>query len=217
MYIIGISAYYHDSSVCLFKNKELVFAIEEEKFTGIKHDASFPHQSLEYIINKYNIKRDQIDMICYYENPKLKRSRVLLNSGSNFFMYPIKSLKSIFKINSNIKDLDKQLRKYSDKIFYSEHHKSHIYYSHSHSNFDASICFSIDGVGEFDTTSVGYIKDSQFRYKTISEYPHSLGLFYAAMTAFLGFKPNEGEYKVMGLASYGNPDIFLYSSFTLTT
>ena len=209
MYIIGISAYYHDSSICLFKNKELIFAIEEEKFTGIKHDASFPHRSLEYTINKYNIHRDQIDMICYYENPKLKRNRVLLNSASNFFISPIKSFKSIFKINSNIKDLNKQLKKYSDNIFYSEHHKSHIYYSHSHSNFDDSICFSIDGVGEFDTTSVGYIKDNEFRYKTISEYPHSLGLFYAAMTAFLGFKPNEGEYKVMGLASYGNPDIFL--------
>lgn len=208
MYIIGISAYYHDSSICLFKNKELVFAIEEEKFTGIKHDASFPHRSLEYIISKYKINRDQIDMICYYENPKLKRNRVVLNSVRNFFISPIKSLKSIFKINSNIKDLDKQLRKYSDNIFYSEHHKSHIYYSHSHSNFDDSICFSIDGVGEFDTTSVGYIKDNKFRYKTLSEYPHSLGLFYAAMTAFLGFKPNEGEYKVMGLASYGNPDIF---------
>jgi len=210
MYIIGISAYYHDSSICLFKNKELIFAIEEEKFTGIKHDASFPHRSLEYIINKYNIRRDQIDMICYYENPKLKRNRVLLNSVLNFFISPIKSFKSIFKINSNIKDLNEQLKKYSDNIFYSEHHKSHIYYSHSHSNFDDSICFSIDGVGEFDTTSVGYIKDNEFRYKTISEYPHSLGLFYAAMTAFLGFKPNEGEYKVMGLASYGNPDIFCW-------
>lgn len=88
MYIIGISAYYHDSSICLFKNKELIFAIEEEKFTGIKHDASFPHRSLEYIINKYNIRRDQIDMICYYENPKLKRNRVLLNSVSNF-LYPL--------------------------------------------------------------------------------------------------------------------------------
>ena len=170
MYIIGISAYYHDSSICLFKNKELIFAIEEEKFTGIKHDASFPHRSLEYIINKYNIRRDQIDMICYYENPKLKRNRVLLNSVLNFFISPIKSFKSIFKINSNIKDLNEQLKKYSDNIFYSEHHKSHIYYSHSHSNFDDSICFSIDGVGEFDTTSVGYIKDNEFRYKTISDF-----------------------------------------------
>jgi carbamoyltransferase len=208
MYIIGISAYYHDSSICLFKNEELIFAIEEEKFTGIKHDASFPHKSLEYIIDKYKIKRDEIDMICYYEDPKLKRKRVILNGIINFFKSPVKSIKSFSKINSNLKDLTQQLKKYSDNIFYSEHHKSHIYYSHSHSNYDESVCFSIDGVGEFDTTSVGYISGDEFQYKPISEYPHSLGLFYAAMTAFLGFKPNEGEYKVMGLASYGNPNLY---------
>jgi carbamoyltransferase len=208
MYIIGISAYYHDSSICLFKNEELIFAIEEEKFTGIKHDASFPHKSLEYIIDKYKIKRDEIDMICYYEDPKLKRKRVILNGIINFFKSPVKSIKSFSKINSNLKDLTQQLKKYSDNIFYSEHHKSHIYYSHSHSNYDESVCFSIDGVGEFDTTSVGYISGDEFQYKSISEYPHSLGLFYAAMTAFLGFKPNEGEYKVMGLASYGNPNLY---------
>ena len=117
MYIIGISAYYHDSSICLFKNEELIFAIEEEKFTGIKHDASFPHKSLEYIIDKYKIKRDEIDMICYYEDPKLKRKRVILNGIINFFKSPVKSIKSFSKINSNLKDLTQQLKKYSDNIF----------------------------------------------------------------------------------------------------
>jgi carbamoyltransferase len=110
MYIIGISAYYHDSSICLFKNEELIFAIEEEKFTGIKHDASFPHKSLEYIIDKYKIKRDEIDMICYYEDPKLKRKRVILNGIINFFKSPVKSIKSFSKINSNLKDLTQQLK-----------------------------------------------------------------------------------------------------------
>lgn len=205
MYIIGISAYYHDSSVCLFKNDDLIFAIEEEKFTGIKHDSSFPHNSLDYIIKTYRIKREDIEAICFYENPKLKQRRVLENIKKQWYRSPIYSIKSFLNIRSNIRDLKKELKKYSDNIFYSDHHHSHVYYSHSSSNYEDSICFSVDGVGEYDTTSVAYISENKLKYKTISEYPHSLGLFYAAMTAFLGFKPNEGEYKVMGLASYGNP------------
>jgi carbamoyltransferase len=205
MYIIGISAYYHDSSVCLFKNNDLIFAIEEEKFTGIKHDSSFPDKSLEYIIQNYEIKNEEIEAICFYENPKLKYKRVVENIKKNWYRSPIYSIKSFLDIKSNIKNLKKEVKKYSNNIFYSDHHQSHIYYSHSSSNYDESTCFSIDGVGEYDTTSVGHIKENELKYKTISKYPHSLGLFYAAMTAFLGFKPNEGEYKVMGLASYGNP------------
>jgi carbamoyltransferase len=210
MYIIGISAYYHDSSACLFKNGELIFACEEEKFTGIKHDSSFPVRTLEYIFKKYNLTRDKIETICYYEDPKLKLKRVIDNIKPQFFKNPIYSIKSYLRIKKNIRELNKMLPMYSNNIHYSTHHESHIYYSHYTSPFNKSTTLSIDGVGELDTMSLGFIDYSgNMVYDSMSQYPHSLGLFYSAMTSFLGFRPNEGEYKVMGLASYGNPNTYI--------
>jgi carbamoyltransferase len=206
MYIIGISAYYHDSSACLFKDGHLLFACEEEKFTGIKHDSSFPKETLNYIFKKYKLTKKDIEVICYYEDPKIKLDRVIKTIKPQLFKNPLYSLKSYLNIKSNIRDLKKNLSKYSDKIFYSTHHKSHQYYSFYSSDFDKSICLSIDGVGEWETLSVGFANSNGIDYLPISSYPHSVGLFYSAMTSFLGFKPNEGEYKMMGLASYGNPD-----------
>lgn len=210
MYVVGISAYYHDSSACLFKNGELIFACEEEKFTGIKHDSSFPVKTLEYIFKKYNLTRDKIETICYYEDPKLKLKRVVENIKPQFFKNPIYSIKSYFKIKKNISELNKMLPLYSDNVHYSTHHESHIYYSHYTSPFNKSTTLSIDGVGELDTMSLGFIDYvGNMAYESLSQYPHSLGLFYSAMTSFLGFRPNEGEYKVMGLASYGNPNMYI--------
>ncbi len=204
MYIIGISAYYHDSSACLFKNGELVFACEEEKFTGIKHDSSFPKNTLEFIFKTFKLKKEDISAICYYENPKVKLKRVKDNIKSQIFKNPFYSLKSYFKIVKNIRNIKKELSNYSDNIFYSEHHLAHQYYSFYMSDYKESNCLSVDGVGEIDTLSFGIAKGSGIEYKTISKYPHSIGLFYSAMTAYLGFRPNEGEYKMMGLASYGD-------------
>ena len=205
-YIIGISAFYHDSAVCLFKNGQLVFACEEEKFTGIKHDSSFPHKALNYIIKNYKIKRDDIEMICFYESPELKLKRVIKNIKSQLLKNPIYSLRTLYKIKKNTWDLNRELKKYSDNVFYSTHHESHQYYSFYSSNFQNAVCLSIDGVGEIDTLSMGLADNTGIDYVSIAEYPHSLGLFYSALTAFLGFKPNEGEYKVMGLAPYGDPE-----------
>lgn len=208
-YIIGISAFYHDSSVCLFKNGQLVFACEEEKFTGIKHDSSFPHQTLDFIIKNYKIKREEIETICFYEDPKLKLKRVVNNIKPQLFSNPLYSLKSYYKIKKNINDLNKWLRKYSDNVFFSTHHEAHQYYSFYSSNFKNAVCLSIDGVGEIDTLSMGLADDFGIDYISMAEYPHSLGLFYSAMTSFLGFKPNEGEYKVMGLAPYGDYETYI--------
>lgn len=216
-YIIGISAYYHDSSVCLFRNGKLIFACEEEKFTGIKHDSSFPHKGLSYILKNYKIKREDIEMICFYEDPSLKKKRVYKNIKKQLFKNPIYSLQSLYRTNSNIQNLKKELKKYSDNVFYSTHHESHQYYSFYTSNFINSICLSIDGVGEIDTLSMGLADDKGINYMTIAEYPHSVGLFYSAMTSFLGFKPNEGEYKLMGLAPYGDPNKFIDKMRTLIT
>ncbi len=209
MYILGISAFYHDSSACLFKNGTLVFACEEEKFTGIKHDSSFPFKSIEYIFNKFKIKEGEIEAVCYYESPNLKYKRVLKNLKTNFFKSPYHCIKSYINIVKNRYVLSKLLPKYSKNIFYSTHHESHQYYSFYTSNFQSSVCLSIDGVGESETLSMGLADNVGINYIPMAEYPHSLGLFYSAMTSFLGFKPNEGEYKVMGLAPYGNPNKFI--------
>lgn len=208
-YIIGISAFYHDSSVCLFKNGQLVFACEEEKFTGIKHDSSFPYQALNFIIKSYKIKREEIETICFYEDPKLKFKRVINNIKPQLFTNPLYSLKSYYKIKKNIFDLNRELKKYSDNVFFSTHHEAHQYYSFYSSSFKNAVCLSIDGVGEIDTLSMGLADNVGIDYISMAEYPHSLGLFYSAMTAFLGFKPNEGEYKVMGLAPYGDPENYI--------
>ena len=209
MYIIGISAYYHDSSVCLFKNGQLIYACEEEKFTGIKHDSSFPINSLNYIYKQYKLTKDKVEVICYYENPKLKLQRVIDNVKGQLLTNPIYSLKSYFNIKKNIWDLNKLLPKYGNKVFYSNHHDSHLYYSFYSSNFDNGICLSIDGVGEYETMAMALADKKGISKISMAEYPHSVGLFYSAMTSFLGFRPNEGEYKVMGLAPYGNPDVYI--------
>ena len=209
MYIIGISAYYHDSSVCLFRNGILVYACEEEKFTGIKHDSSFPINSLNYIYKQYKLTKDKVDMVCYYENPKLKLGRVIDNVKNQLFTNPIYSIKSYTNIKKNIWDLNKLLPKYGKEVFYSNHHDSHLYYSFYSSNFDNAVCLSIDGVGEYDTMVMGLVDNKGINQISMAQYPHSIGLFYSAMTSFLGFRPNEGEYKVMELAPYGNPYTYI--------
>jgi len=209
MYIIGISAFYHDSSVCLFRDNQLIFACEEEKFTGIKHDSSFPEKTLEYIYKQFKITDKNLQAVCYYEDPKLKYERVMNNIKPQWFKNPIYSLKSYLKIRNIAKEVDERLRKISPNVFYSTHHEAHIYYSFYTSHFQEATCLSIDGVGETDTMSVGLGNERGIEYASLAKYPHSIGLYYSAMTSFLGFRPNEGEYKMMGLASYGNPNTYL--------
>lgn len=204
MYIIGISAFYHDSSVCVFRDNHLIFACEEEKFSGIKHDNSFPELALNYVYKQYKISSKNLQAVCYYEDPKLKYQRVIDNIKSQFFKNPFYCISSYFKIKKNISEVDVKLKKISPNVFYSTHHESHLYYSFYTSSFDESTCLSIDGVGEIDTLSMGIGSYQGIKYKSLAKYPHSLGLFYSAMTSFLGFKPNEGEYKMMGLAPYGD-------------
>lgn len=209
MKILGISAFYHDSSACFFMDGELMFACEEEKFTGIKHDSSFPTHTINYIFEQYNLSYDDIDMVCYYENLDLKLQRVLSNVKRNFFKAPKYCLKSIVKFFSNKKKLEKSLEPFKGRVFFSEHHLSHQYYSFYSSEFKNAICLSIDGVGEIDTLTYGVANGKEISYHSLGKYPHSLGLYYSCMTSFLGFKPNEGEYKLMGLAPYGDPDSYI--------
>ncbi len=209
-YIIGISAFFHDSSVCLFKDGKLVFAVEEERFTGVKYESSFPYNSLNYITERYKIKSNDIECICFYEIPGLKLERII----NNFFKNPIRSFK--YSVNSIIEFIkhDKILNKIDNKLYFEKHHNSHLFYSYYTSPFKNSIVLSVDGVGEFDTMAYSTVKDDEFQINTLLSYPHSLGLFYSAMTSFIGFKPNSGEYKLMGLAGFGDPNRYydkLYS------
>ena len=216
-YIIGISAYYHDSSVCLFKDGQLIFACEEEKFSGIKHDSSFPQLTLDYIFKEFQINKKDIEAVCYYENPKLKLERVKKNIRPQILKNLRYSINSYLKIKSNIRTIHQKLTDLSPNVFYSTHHESHLYYSFYTSDFKDAMCVSIDGVGEIDTISYGLPYKTHLKYLSVAQYPHSLGLYYSAMTAFLGFRPNEGEYKVMGLSSYGNPDKFIKQVRNLIT
>ncbi len=209
MYIIGISAHFHDSSACLFKDGRLIFACEEEKFSGVKHDNSFPVHVLDYIMNGYNIQPNEIEGVCYYENPKIKLDRVTANIKSQYIKHPMYSIRSYFNAKNMVSEIDKKLQSISENVFYSTHHESHMYYSYYTSKFKDSMCVSVDGVGESDTMAYGIPCKDEIEYHSFAQYPHSFGLYYSAMTSFLGFKPNEGEYKIMGLASYGNHKKYL--------
>jgi len=185
----------------LFKNGELVFACEEERFTGKKHDSSFPYNGLKYILDTYNIGLDEIEKFCFYETPRLKLSRII----KNYIKNPIASVSftkdSLISLYNNTQLLKKEFGK---NIYYQPHHHSHLYYSYYTSKFNDAVVVSVDGVGETDTVVVAIVKNGKFTFKPLMKYPQSLGLFYSAMTSFLGFKPNNGEYKLMGLAGFGD-------------
>ena len=196
-YIIGISYGFHDSAVALIQNGKVLNAVEEERFTGIKHDFSFPINSINWILKENNISSKDISTVCYYENPKLKHDRDWKSYWRYFWKNPLKFPKRL----NHLDELE-QIFPLS-KIIYNNHHLSHLSYSYFTSDFKESAILSVDGVGEWDTTVLASGKDNIIKRYSEVVYPHSLGLLYSTITAFLGFKPNEGEYKVMGLAPYG--------------
>ena len=196
-YIIGISYGFHDSAVALIQNGIVLNAVEEERFTGIKHDNTFPINSINWILKNNNISGKDISAVCYYENPKLKYNRDKKSYWKYFWKNPFKFPK---KTNS-LEHFDYIFP--NAKVFIGNHHLSHLAYSYFTSDFDESAILSVDGVGEWDTTVLASGKDNTIKRHSEVVYPHSLGLLYSTITAFLGFKPNEGEYKVMGLAPYG--------------
>ena len=196
-YIIGISFGFHDSAVALIQNGVVLNAVEEERFTGIKHDNNFPINSINWILKNNNITGKDISAVCYYENPTLKYDR----DKKSYWKYFWKNPFNFPKKKSELTQFDFIFP--NAKVFIGNHHLSHLAYSYFTSDFEESAILSVDGVGEWDTTVMAYGKDNTIERKGEVIYPHSLGLLYSTITAFLGFKPNEGEYKVMGLAPYG--------------
>jgi carbamoyltransferase len=208
MYILGVSAYYHDSAACLLKDGEIFAAAQEERFTRKKHDPDFPTNAINYCLSEANITIDKIDFISFYDKPLLKFNRIL----ETYLTFPGKGLNSFImsvplwlKQKLWIPDLIKKELGFDGKILFPEHHESHAASAFFPSPFERAAFLTIDGVGEWATTSFGVGKNNRVSINSELHFPHSLGLLYSAFTHFTGFKVNSGEYKVMGLAPYGEP------------
>jgi carbamoyltransferase len=212
MYSLGISCYYHDSAAALLQDGHVIAAVEEERFSRKKFDDGFPKKAIEWCLSDVKIKPHQIDSVAFYDKPILKFERLLDNyiavapRGLSSFLDTIpKWLHKRLWIKSEIK---KTLKGFNGEIIFPEHHMSHAAHAFYTSPFKESAILTIDGVGEWSTTSFGYAVDNSIKITNDIRWPHSLGLFYSAFTYFLGFKVNEGEYKLMGLSSYGTPKYY---------
>ncbi|RJQ28033.1 hypothetical protein C4577_00185 [Candidatus Parcubacteria bacterium] len=209
MNILGISCYYHDSAASLIKDGKIVAAAEEERFSRLKHDPSFPKKSITFCLKKAKIKAEDLDYVVFYEKPFLKLERLLLNTLSytpKSYSFFKESMRSWFFDKLWIKShIMNELQIPSGKLLFCEHHLSHAASSYFCSPFEKSAILVIDAVGEWTTTSWGIGKGNKIELKEEINFPQSLGLLYSAFTHFAGFEVNEGEYKVMGLAPYGKP------------
>lgn len=207
--ILGISAFYHDSASALIKNGEIIAACHEERFTRKKHDAGFPKKSIEYCLLEGKISPEDLDYVVFYDKPFLKFERII-ETYLSYAPVGIKSfLKSIplwIKQKIWIRNLiEKEIKGFKGKILFTEHHQSHLASAFYPSPFQESAIVTVDGVGEWSTTSIAHGKDNKFKILEEIHFPDSLGMLYSAFTYFTGFKVNSAEYKVMGLAPYGVP------------
>jgi len=213
--ILGISCYYHDSAAVILINGKIAFAAQEERYTRIKHDSSFPYFAIKESLKYCSLSLNDIDAIVFYEKPFIKFERLietyLKNAPFGVFSFlksiPIWIKEKLFQkklIYNNLKKIDKNFS-YENKIYFSDHHLSHAASAFFPSRFKNAIILTVDAVGEWTTTSV--YKGTDNKLEKIKEiyFPDSIGLLYSAFTYFLGFKVNSGEYKLMGLAPYGKP------------
>ena len=212
MYILGISCYYHDSAAAVLKDGKVVAAVEEERFSRNKNDDGFPKLAIDYCLKEAGITGSDLEAVAFYDKCILKFERLLDNyiavapRGLGSFLATIpKWLHKRIWIKEEIR---KHLGGYNGKIYFPEHHMSHAAYTFFSSPFDEAAILTVDGVGEWTTTSFGYAKDTKIKLTHDIRWPHSLGMLYSAFTYYLGFQVNEGEYKLMGLASYGKPKYY---------
>ena len=206
--ILGISAYYHDSAACLVQDGRIAAAAQEERFTRKKHDASFPHFAIKSCLDQGDIRGNDLDYVVFYDKPFLKFERIL----QTYLAYAPRGIASFLKsmplwIRQKlwIKDLIRRELDYEDEILFLEHHESHAASAFFPSPFQEAAFLTLDGVGEWATASFGVGRDSTIDIRSEIHFPHSLGLLYSAFTYYTGFKVNSGEYKLMGLAPYGEP------------
>lgn len=208
MNILGISAFYHDSAACLVRDGEIVAAAQEERFTRVKHDFEFPKNAVEFCLKSQGLSIADISYVAFYDKPLLKFERLLetyLTTAPQGFTSYAKALPLWLKHKLWIPDTIKRELQYDGEILFTEHHQSHAGSAFYPSPFKKAAILTIDGVGEWTTNSLGVGDGNHFKLIKDIKFPHSLGLLYSAFTYFTGFKVNSGEYKVMGLAPYGNP------------
>ena len=209
-YILGVNAFHADSSACIIRNGEILFAIEEERINRIKHWSGFPTKSIEACLNFADISMDEIEFITFNTDPKFNLKKKIFYVLKNFLVTEIfKYLKKKNKNNLfvNLKK-NYEFEKLEKKIIFVEHHISHISSAYFPSNYDKSDIVSIDGFGDFTSCALGSAEGNDLNISTRVNFPHSLGLFYQAMTQHLGFRNYGDEYKVMGLSAYGKPKYF---------
>ncbi|HHT9141134.1 MAG: carbamoyltransferase [Planctomycetes bacterium] len=208
MYILGISAYYHDSAAALIKDGRVVAAVEEERLSRIKHDNGFPTKAIEYCLAQEGVSINDVDYVVFYEKPFLKFERILMTSFGTFpssYRFFREAMLNMLKEKLWVKEIIQRKLKYQKEVLFVEHHLSHAASTFFCSPFQEAAILTADGVGEWTTTTLGIGKDVEIKLLKEIRFPHSLGLLYSTFTAFLGFEVNEGEYKVMGMAPYGEP------------
>ncbi len=207
-YILGISAFYHDSAAALLKDGQLIAAAQEERFSRKKHDHSFPKNAIDYCLQEAGISASDLDFVVFYEKPFVKFNRIL----ETYLTVAPKGLRSFLMAvplwvgqKLWIPDLIKKNLDYDGTLLFSEHHESHAASAFFPSPFQKAAILTMDGVGEWATSSIGIGEGNSIQLLSELHFPHSLGLLYSAFTYFTGFKVNSGEYKLMGLAPYGEP------------
>ena len=208
MNILGISAFYHDSAACLVQDGQIVAAAQEERFSRKKHDFSFPRHAIDYCVNEAGLDLNQIDIVAFYDKPFIKFERILdtyLTYAPVGIQSFIKAMPLWIKQKLWMKSFIKDELNYNGKIIFPEHHESHASSAFFPSPFQEAAFLTMDGVGEWATASYGIGRDNHVEIHADIQFPHSLGLLYSAFTYYIGFKVNSGEYKVMGLAPYGEP------------
>jgi len=209
IYVLGISCFYHDSAACLLKNGEVVAAASEERFNRKKHFSGFPEQAVAFCLTQAGIGPKELTLVGFYDKPFLKFERILQNYLQVFprgFKSYVKAMPLwIHKKLWTRREIEKRLEGYEGDIAFIEHHLSHAASSFLFSPFEEAAILTVDGVGEWATSTMGHGKGAEIELTHEIRYPHSLGMLYSAFTYYLGFKVNSAEYKVMGLAPYGEP------------
>src|ERR1700724_598733 len=215
MLVLGISAFYHDSAAALLRDGEIVAAAQEERFTRKKHDPAFPRNAVAYCLAEGGIALEDVDFVVYYEKPFLKFERLLETyvafapRGLRSFRMaiPLWVREKLFQKNllhNELKQFSKEFD-WEHRLLFAEHHQSHAASAFYPSPFEDALILTMDGVGEWATTSVALGRGNHLEIVKEVHFPHSLGLLYSAFTYYTGFKVDSGEYKVMGLAPYGTP------------
>lgn len=208
MIVLGISAYFHDSSACIVQGGKIIAAVAEERFSRLKHDASFPNHSIEFCLKQLNITMTDVNEVIFYEKPLTKFERIIESYAKvapNGFVPFRKAIHSWLTEKLWVEDTFRKKYGYKGTVSYCQHHLSHAANAAYQSNLNDACYLIIDGVGEKACTSFGTFEKGKLKPINEQHYPHSIGLLYSAFTYYCGFKVNSGEYKLMGLAPYGQP------------